>query len=111
MRKTIIAGNWKMYKTRGDAVAFVKELRPLVANVTHCDVVVAPPFTALAEAAQAARGSGIGVAAQDVHWDTEGAHTGGFFTISSSPAAKRRAVYEPGGGFSCRERMTSKSLS
>ncbi len=47
-----------------------------MAKVGHCEVVVAPPFTALAEAAQAAKGSRIGIAAQDVHWDNEGAHTG-----------------------------------
>jgi triosephosphate isomerase len=76
MRRPVIAGNWKMFKTRGEAVAFIEELKSQVANVGHCDVVVAPPFTALAEAAQAASGSGIGVAAQDVHWDPEGAHTG-----------------------------------
>ncbi|HXH48184.1 MAG TPA: triose-phosphate isomerase [Terriglobia bacterium] len=76
MRRPVIAGNWKMFKTRGEAVAFVKELRSRVENVSQCDVVVAPPFTALAETAQAAKGSGIGVAAQDVHWDAEGAHTG-----------------------------------
>jgi triosephosphate isomerase len=76
MRRPVIAGNWKMFKTRREAVAFVEELKSRVANVGHCDVVVAPPFTALAEAAQAAKGSGIGVAAQDVHWDAEGAHTG-----------------------------------
>ncbi len=65
-----------MFKTRGEAVTFIEELKPRVANVTHCEVVVAPPFTALADAAQAAKGSGIGIAAQDVHWDAEGAHTG-----------------------------------
>jgi triosephosphate isomerase (TIM) len=76
MRRPVIAGNWKMFKTRGEAVAFIDELKVKVANAGHCDVIVAPPFTALAEAAQAAKGSGIGVAAQDVHWDAEGAHTG-----------------------------------
>ena len=76
MRKPVIAGNWKMYKTRGETVAFIQELKTRVANVGHCGIVVAPPFTALADAAQAAKGSGIGVAAQDVHWDSEGAHTG-----------------------------------
>ena len=65
-----------MYKTRGETVAFIEELKPRVAKVGHCEVVVAPPFTALAEAAQAAKGSRIGIAAQDVHWDNEGAHTG-----------------------------------
>ena len=76
MRRPVIAGNWKMYKTRREAVTFIEELKPRVANVTHCEVVVAPAFTALADAAQAAKGSGIGIAAQDVHWDAEGAHTG-----------------------------------
>ena len=80
MRRPVIAGNWKMYKTRGEAVAFIEGLKPRLANVTHCDVVVAPPFTALADAAQAAKGSGIGIAAQDVHWDAEGAHTGDIST-------------------------------
>ena len=65
-----------MFKTRGETVAFIEALKERVAKVQHCDVVVAPPFTALADAAQAAKGSKIGIAAQDVHWDSEGAHTG-----------------------------------
>jgi triosephosphate isomerase (TIM) len=76
MRRPVIAGNWKMYKTIGEAVEFVKQLRPLVAKSDHCDVVVAPPFTALTAVAEAARGSNIAVSAQDCHWDREGAHTG-----------------------------------
>ena len=65
-----------MYKTIGEAVTFVKQLRPLVAKSDHCDVVVAPPFTALAAVAEAAGGSNISVSGQDCHWDEEGAHTG-----------------------------------
>ena len=76
MRKPVIAGNWKMYKTIADAVEFVTKLKPLVAASTHCEVVVAPPFTALRAVAEAAKGTNIAVAAQDVHWDKEGAHTG-----------------------------------
>lgn len=76
MRRPVIAGNWKMYKTIGEAVDFVGKLRPLVAKSEHCEVVVAPPFTALRAMAEAAKGSNICVAAQDVHWDKEGAHTG-----------------------------------
>jgi triosephosphate isomerase len=76
MRRPVIAGNWKMYKTIGEAVDFVKQLRPLVASVNHCAIVVAPPFTALRAVADAGRGSNIDVAAQNVHWDREGAHTG-----------------------------------
>ncbi|HVA00393.1 MAG TPA: triose-phosphate isomerase [Terriglobia bacterium] len=76
MRKPVIAGNWKMYKTRGETVAFIDELKPRVASVSHCEIVVAPPFTALAAASQAAKSSNIQIAAQDLHWDAEGAHTG-----------------------------------
>jgi len=76
MRKPVIAGNWKMYKTIGEAVSFVRGLAPLVRGAAHCDIVVAPPFTALRAVAEAARGSNIAVAAQDLHWDAQGAHTG-----------------------------------
>lgn len=76
MRRPVIAGNWKMHKTIGEAVLFVKRLKPLVAEVNRCDIVIAPPFTALRAVAEAIRGSNIGVAAQDVHWAKEGAHTG-----------------------------------
>ncbi len=76
MRRPVIAGNWKMYKTIGEAVDFVKQLRPLVSKENHCGIVIAPSFTALRAVADAARGSNIEVAAQNVHWDREGAHTG-----------------------------------
>ena len=76
MRKPVIAGNWKMFKTRGEASAFVEELKSRVASVEHCEIIVAPPFTALDAAVQAAKSSPIRVAGQDVHWDEKGAHTG-----------------------------------
>ncbi len=76
MRKPVIAGNWKMYKTIAEAVDFVAKVKPLVAAAAHCEVVVAPPFTALRAVAEAVKGSNIAVAAQNVHWDKEGAHTG-----------------------------------
>ncbi len=76
MRRPVIAGNWKMYKTIAEAVEYVERLKPIAARARHCDVVIAPPYTALAAAAEAARGSEVKVAAQDVHWDKEGAHTG-----------------------------------
>jgi len=66
MRKPVIAGNWKMHKLIAEAIQTVTELRPLVASVTHCEVVVAPPFTALWAVAQRLEGSNIQVAAQDV---------------------------------------------
>src|SRR5574337_1714466 len=76
MRKPVIAGNWKMYKTIAEAVEFVSKLKPLVAASAHCEVVVAPPFTALRAVAEAVKGTNIAVAAQNCHWDKEGAHTG-----------------------------------
>jgi triosephosphate isomerase len=65
-----------MFKTIGEAVAFVEKLKPRVAQTEHCEIVVGPPFTALKAVADAARGSKIRVAAQDVHWNIQGAHTG-----------------------------------
>jgi triosephosphate isomerase (TIM) len=76
MRTPLIAGNWKMFKTVHEAVVFVKELRALVKDVADVEVVVGPPFTAIHAAAEAARNSNIGVAAQDMHWEREGAFTG-----------------------------------
>ena len=76
MRTPFIAANWKMYKTVHESVVFVKELRRLVKDVINVEIVVAPPFTALHAAAEAARNSPVAIAAQDVHWEREGAFTG-----------------------------------
>src|SRR5215831_10781630 len=76
MRIPLIAGNWKMFKTVHEAVVFVKELRGMVKDVPGVEIVVAPAFTALHAAAESARNSNIAVAAQDMHWEREGAFTG-----------------------------------
>jgi triosephosphate isomerase (TIM) len=76
MRIPFIAANWKMYKTVQDAVVFIKELRSAVKDVTGVEIVVAPPFTALHAAAEAARNTNIGISAQNLHWEKEGAFTG-----------------------------------
>ncbi len=76
MRIPFIAGNWKMYKTVHEAVEFVKELRPAVNDITDVEIVLAPPFTAVHALAEAARNTKIGVAAQNLHWEREGAFTG-----------------------------------
>jgi triosephosphate isomerase len=75
MRRPVVAGNWKMYKTVTETVQFMEEFKPLVKNSDHCDIVIAPPFTALAEAARAVQGTPIGISAQDVFWESEGAYT------------------------------------
>jgi triosephosphate isomerase len=76
MRKPVIVGNWKMYKTRQEAREFFSAFKPLVTAATQCEIVVAPPFTALADCVEVVRGSAIGIAAQDVYWANEGAFTG-----------------------------------
>jgi triosephosphate isomerase len=76
MRKPVIAGNWKMFKTQAETRAFIAALKPLVANSTHCEIVVAPPYTSLSVAAEAAQGSAVSIAAQDLFWEPQGAFTG-----------------------------------
>jgi triosephosphate isomerase len=76
LRKPLMAGNWKMYKTAVETQAFVTGLKPLVAEAKHCDVAIFPPFVSVATAAAVAQGSNIGVGAQNLHWGREGAFTG-----------------------------------
>jgi triosephosphate isomerase len=76
MRTPFIAANWKMYKTVSEAVVFAKELRADVKDVADVEIVIAPPFTAIHPIAEALRNSNIGVAAQDMYWEREGAFTG-----------------------------------
>lgn len=77
MRKPVIAGNWKMFKTISESVNTALALKPLVANANHCEVVIAPVFTALKALADRCEGSNINVAAQDVSDQLKyGAHTG-----------------------------------
>lgn len=75
MGKYVIAGNWKMNKTPAEATALINEIKPLVADAT-CDVIVGVPFVDLPAALEAVRGSRIGVAAQNCHWEKSGAFTG-----------------------------------
>jgi len=76
MRTPVIAGNWKMYKTARQAAEAVRSLAGLVAGVRGVEVVICPPFTALAAAIEAAKGSSVAIGAQDCHWEKEGAFTG-----------------------------------
>src|SRR3954466_3453380 len=77
MRKPVIAGNWKMYKLHAEAVDTALALKPLVVSANHCEVVIAPVFTALKSVADRLEGSNIKVAGQDcAPVPDEGAHTG-----------------------------------
>jgi triosephosphate isomerase len=75
MRRKLIAGNWKMYKTVAEAVTLVEEIRKGAATAP-ADTLVAPPFTALGAVVAAAKGSPVAVAAQNMHFEKEGAFTG-----------------------------------
>ena len=76
LRRPLMAGNWKMYKTSAEGASFVSDLARAIGPQDDRDVVVAPTFVGLYEAVKAAAGTGIGVAAQDVFWEAEGAYTG-----------------------------------
>ncbi|HEY0006739.1 MAG TPA: triose-phosphate isomerase [Pyrinomonadaceae bacterium] len=77
MRKPVIAGNWKMYKTVSESVETALALKPLVTNANHCEVLIAPVFTALKTLADRLEGSNIRVCAQDCAAQSEeGALTG-----------------------------------
>ncbi len=71
-----MAGNWKMFKTPAETIAFFEKFRPLVEKAEHCEIVICPPFTNLAAAVDAAKGSRIQVGAQNIAWAKEGAFTG-----------------------------------
>lgn len=76
MRRPVIAGNWKMYKTRAETLAFFSVFLPLIESAKHCDVVVAPPFTAICAAVEATHSTKVAISGQDLHWQMEGAFTG-----------------------------------
>jgi len=76
MRKPIIAGNWKMNKTVGEARELATALKGKVADVTDVEIVVGPTFTALLAVAEVIKGSNIKLAAQNMSWEESGAFTG-----------------------------------
>jgi triosephosphate isomerase len=75
-RRRVIAGNWKMYKTQADTRAFFEAFNPMVASVSDCDIVIAPPAIDIPAAVEATKGTKIGISAQNVYWEKEGAFTG-----------------------------------
>ncbi len=75
MRRKIIAGNWKMNKTPGEAVKLINELKPLVAN-DEVDVVFCVPAISIIPAVEAVKGTNIKIGAQNMHFEESGAYTG-----------------------------------
>jgi triosephosphate isomerase len=84
-----IAGNWKMYKGPAETAEFCHELKRHLPELDGLDVAVCPPFTSLAVAVQILAGTDIAVAAQNVHWEAEGAFTGEV----SAPMLRELGVY------------------
>ncbi|MBU2568380.1 MAG: triose-phosphate isomerase [Elusimicrobia bacterium] len=76
MRRPLIAGNWKMFKTIPETVTTLTQLKKNVADVHHCEIAVCPPFTALAAAWGVLKGTNVHLGAQNCHWEEKGAYTG-----------------------------------
>lgn len=76
MRTPFMAGNWKMYKTPAETTAFFEAFLPLVASTKGREIVINAPFVDLAAAVAATAGSNVGIGAQNLYWEKEGAYTG-----------------------------------
>lgn len=76
MRKKLIAGNWKMYKTVQESVSTINDLKLKVFDISDKEIVICPVFTSLKSVCDAAKGSNIKIGAQDLFWEDKGAFTG-----------------------------------
>jgi triosephosphate isomerase len=76
MRRFVLAANWKMHKTAAEAAAFARAFLPRVKDASGADVILAPPYTALARLGEELAGSAVALAAQNVHAAGKGAFTG-----------------------------------
>lgn len=92
MRKPIIAGNWKMYKTPPEACRLVEELKPLISNLPEVEVVVCPPFTSLAAVYDLLQGTNVRLGAQNLHYARDGAYTGEVSGIMLAAAGCRYVI-------------------
>ncbi len=107
MRQKIIAGNWKMHKTTGEAVQLIIDVRTAIGSAFKSEVVICPTFTALYPALSVLKDSGIGLGAQNMFWKENGAYTGqiapsmlvdmgvGYVILGHSEARGRFGVPEP----------------
>ncbi len=90
MRKTIIAGNWKMNKTPSEAKALLEEIIPLVKDA-NCEVIACVPYVDLATAVEVTKDTNIKIGAENCHWAESGAFTGeistGMLKESVTPSA------------------------
>jgi triosephosphate isomerase len=91
LRKPLIAGNWKMYKTVAEAVETARELVQCTAAV-NVEVMIAPPFTALASVAEIVKGTHVALGAQNLFWKNEGAYTGEISPVMLSSIGCQYAI-------------------
>jgi triosephosphate isomerase len=76
MRRTLIAANWKMHKTRAESEAFARSVRGRVSEAPSCDLLIFPPFFSVPVVAETLAGTGVGVGSQDLYFEPSGAYTG-----------------------------------
>lgn len=76
MRVPLVAGNWKMNKTVAEACALVSAMAKELSAIDGVEKVLCPPFTSLSPIATLLQGTGIGLGAQNMHWEAKGAFTG-----------------------------------
>ena len=76
MRRPLVAGNWKMFKTATEARLLMSELLPGLTAIHDVEVAICPPFTSILPVAAMLEGTGISVGAQNMHWEESGAYTG-----------------------------------
>lgn len=91
-RKPFIAGNWKMYKTGFEAVETARKLVRILQGVNHVDVMIAPPFTALAPVYEVVKDSPVMIGAQNLFWEKEGAYTGEISPVMIASAGCRYVI-------------------
>lgn len=76
MRKSLLAGNWKMFKTSEEAVLYAKDLSSLVSDIKDREILICPPYVYIHRLINAFAGSPVMVGSQNVFWENEGAYTG-----------------------------------
>ena len=76
MRTPLVAGNWKMNKTVAEARELISVMSPKLREIQNVEKVLCPPYLAIPDAVQLLQGSGIGLGAQNLHWEEKGAFTG-----------------------------------
>lgn len=91
-RKPFIAGNWKMYKTSLEAAETARKLVRILQGVNHVDIMIAPPFTALASVYEVVKDSPVMIGAQNLFWEKEGAYTGEISPVMIASAGCRYVI-------------------